>query len=115
MPTLLPFGFSDNPEQQQPGNGAIRVERFMSLPIEVWPDSQGEVSVCTGPYRYVSGIAVGKGALHELTGHESGLCSVRVLLNIDYSVQEELFCKAGAGENAFHFKASEAERKPLSD
>jgi len=108
MPALLPFSFSDNPEQQQPGSGAIRVERLMSLPIEVWPDSQGEVSVCTRPDRHVSGIAVGEGALHELTGHESGLRGVRVLLNIDHSVQEELFCKAGTGKSAFHFKASEA-------
>jgi hypothetical protein len=107
MPALLPFSFRDNPEQQQPGNGAIRVERFMSFPIEVWPDSQGKVSVCTGPDRHVSRIAVGEGALHELTGHESGFRGVWILLNIDYSVQEELFCKAGTGESAFHFKASE--------
>jgi hypothetical protein len=50
---------------------------------------------------------VGEGALHELTGHESGFRGVWILLNIDYSVQEELFCKAGTGESAFHFKASE--------
>src|SRR5260370_6679254 len=94
MPAFIPFRLSHQPEEKQPGDGAIGIEGFPCLTIDMRLNDEREISIGTSPDRHVAGIAMWQGALHELTRHESRLGRVGILVDLHRCIQKEMVCGA---------------------
>lgn len=93
MPETKPAAFglrclSNHPEEKQPWNGAIGIERLPCLAVDMRLDREGQIAVRSAPDRLVARVAVWQSALNQLAGHVCLVSRIGVLLNIYGGVQE---------------------------